>query len=137
MYVRIHYILLSSVVLLLLLTACQEKRQDRFQREAQDYTATHCPQQLDEHTVLDSMVFEPNGEAGELKMYYSLLLTPGQRDTLMRKLYTLGQENLRVVRNSVQFVRHKEAGVSFTYIYHDAEQGDEIITYHYEKEDCE
>ena len=138
MYKRVHYILLS--VALLAFSSCQEKLQDRFEREAREYTATYCPQHLDEVTVLDSMVFEPDGgdgDAGDLRMYYSVTLTSEQRDALMNCLEELGDQNLKVVRNSVMFTKFKEVGTSFTYIYHDVATGDKLAEYHFEKKDYE
>ena len=139
MHKRVHYILLS--VALLAFSSCQEKLQDRFVREAREYTATHCPQRLgDGMTVLDSMVFEPDGgdgDAGDLRMYYSVTLTSEQRDALMNCLGELGDQNLKVVRNSVMFTKFKEVGTSFTYIYHDVATGDKLAEYHFEKKDYE
>lgn len=129
----IHYILLSIAILVLF--SCQEKRQDRFGREAREYTVTYCPQRLDDFTVLDSMVFEPIGDVGDLKLYYSLMLTKEQRKELMNHLGEMGEQNLKIVRNSVMFTKFKEAGVGFTYIYHDVATGDKIVEYHFEKKD--
>ena len=132
MYARVSYIILS----LLLLVSCQEKRMDRFEREAREYTETHCPQRMEDGlTVLDSMVFEQTGENGNLKLYYSLPLTDEQRATMMGMLDELGETNLKVVRNSVFYAKHKDAGIDFTYIYHDANKGDKIVEYHFTKED--
>ena len=132
---RVHYIL--YVIILCVLSSCQEKLQDRFEREAREYTATYCPQHLDEVTVLDSMVFEPRGDAGDLKLYYSLHLSAEQREALMNYLGEMGDQNLKAVRNSVQFSKFKEAGVSFTYIYHDVATGDKLAEYHFERKDYE
>ena len=134
MYARIHYLILGLVAILLM-ASCQEKRAQRFEREAREYTETNCPQQMDALTCLDSMVFVPDGQAGELIQYYSLQLTADQRAEMMDKLGDINDANLRLVRNSVQFTKYREAGVSFTYIYHDANQGDKIVEYHFTPED--
>ena len=134
MHLHTYYILLLS---LCFLCSCQEKRQDRFVREAKEYTITYCPQRLDNFTVLDSMVFEPQGEAGDLQQYYSLTLTEEQRSELMNQLGEMGDQNLKVVRNSVLFSKYRDAGASFTYIYHDVATGDKIAEYHFEKKDYE
>ncbi|MBQ6964287.1 MAG: hypothetical protein IJP82_01160 [Bacteroidaceae bacterium] len=136
MYARKHYYILF-VFAVIALASCQEKRKDRFEREAQEYTQTHCPQPYgDGVTILDSMVFIPNDSTiGDLKLYYSLQLTEDQRKAFMDKLGDIGDENLKVVRNSVLFAKHKEAGVGFTYIYHDAATGDKMVEYHFTPED--
>lgn len=137
MYARKTYIYIVGIFLLLF-CSCQEKRADRFEREAREYTEKHCPQRLEDGlTVLDSMVFVKDGGAGTLQLYYSLYLTDEERKQVMDKLGDLGDYNLRIVRNSVLFAKHKEAGVSFTYIYHDANKGDKIAEYHFEKKDYE
>lgn len=133
MYVRKHYIILSLFVLLLM--SCQEKRAQRFEREAREFTETNCPQQMDAMTCLDSMVFVPDDRGGELIQYYSLQLTAEQRTEMMNKLGEISDVNLRSIRNSVFLTKYREAGVSFTYIYHDTNLGDKIVEYHFTRED--
>lgn len=135
MYVRIHYFILGLLVMLLV--ACQEKLAQRFEREAREYTEANCPQQMDAVTCLDSMVYVPDDQGGELIQYYSLQLTSEQRTEMMNKLGEINDVNLRLVRNSIPFTKYREAGVSFTFIYHDATIGDKIVEYHFSKEDYE
>lgn len=136
MYTRVLYIILLSIAILAMYS-CQEKLQDRFVREAKEYTATYCPLRLDAFTVLDSMVFKPKGNAGDLRIYYSAHIDAEQREELMNRLGELREKNLKVVRNSVQFSKYKEAGVSFTYIYRDVSMGDKLAEFHFEKKDYE
>ena len=135
MYVRIHYLIISLMVMLLV--SCQEKRAQHFEREAREFTETNCPQQMDAMTCLDSMVYVPDEQGGELIQYYSLKLTSEQRAEMMNKLGEINDVNLRIVRNSIPFTKYREAGVSFTFIYHDATIGDKIVEYHFSKEDYE
>ena len=135
MYVRIHYFILGLMVMLLV--SCQEKRAQRFEREAREFTETNCPQQMDAMTCLDSMVYVPDEQGGELIQYYSLKLTSEQRAEMMNKLGEINDVNLRIVRNSIPFTKYREAGVSFTFIYRDATVGDKIVEYHFAKEDYE
>ena len=132
MYARTAIPLLA---IMLAFFSCQEKKADFFEREAREYTEKNCPQQLDEVTRLDSIVFVKNQGAGDLCLYYTLILDDDARAKVLEKLDEIGDENLRVVRNSVIYAKHKEAGVGFTYIYHDAEQGNVIATYHFTPED--
>lgn len=103
---------------------------DRFEREAREYTERNCPQKMDEITTLDSMVFVNKGD-GNLRMYYSLLLDDEQREAFSNVMGELADENLSVVRNSVAFIKQKEAGVTFSYIYVDAVTGDKLVEYNY------
>ena len=123
--------------MVMLLVSCQEKRAQRFEREAREFTETNCPQQMDAMTCLDSMVYVPDEQGGELIQYYSLKLTSEQRAEMMNKLGEINDVNLRIVRNSIPFTKYREAGVSFTFIYHDATIGDKIVEYHFAKEDYE
>jgi hypothetical protein len=56
---------------------------------------------------------------------------------MMNKLGEINDVNLRLVRNSIPFTKYREAGVSFTFIYHNATIGDKIVEYHFSKEDYE
>lgn len=130
MYARVSPILYIPFVSLLFFS-CQEKRNDRFEREAKEYTERYCPKQLDQLTTLDSMVYVLDADAGNLIQYYTLNLTDEQRVELMDKLGEIGDQNLRIVRNSVLFAKQKEAGVCFSYIYYDAATGNKIAEYHF------
>lgn len=122
--------------MLLAFTSCQERKADFFERDAREYTEKNCPQMLDEYTTLDSVVYvkEKDG-AGDLVQYYSLNLNEAARQELMNQLGELAEMNLTAVRNSIVFAKHKEEGVSFTYIYHDATTGEKIVEYHFTKKD--
>ena len=134
MYARISILLV--VFLLMLFSSCQEKKADFFERDAREYTAKNCPQKFDDYTRLDSIVFVKGGEMGDLKLYFSItMLDDITRAEVKKHLSELGKQNLKVVRNSVLFAKHKEAGVSFTYIYTDEERGDKIAEYHFTKQD--
>lgn len=137
MYVRKSLILLSVVTISLF--SCQEKKPDYFEREAREYTEKHCPEQMDAFTRLDSLVFEKgtNGEVGTLNSYYTLTLTKELRAEVMNKLGELGELNLKTIRNSVVLAKHKEAGVTFHYVYHDEETGEKIAEYTFTPKDYE
>ena len=133
MYARISILVL---VLLVSFTSCQERKADFFERDAKEYTEKNCPQVFDKYTTLDSVVYvrEKDG-AGDLVQYYTLNLNEEARNELMKQLGELAEMNLTAVRNSIVFAKHKEEGVSFTYIYHDATTGEKIVEYHFTKKD--
>lgn len=133
MYARISILFL---VMLWAFTSCQERKADFFEREAREYTEKNCPQMLDKYTILDSVVYvrEKDGP-GDLVQYYTLNLNEEARNELMNQLGELAEMNLTAVRNSIVFAKHKEEGVSFTYIYHDATTGEKIVEYHFTKKD--
>jgi hypothetical protein len=113
---------------LLLLAACQEKKFDRFEREANEYTMRHCPKQMDELTVLDSMVFHNDGSL-LYKYYYTVQLTEEQRKAFQDILGNVRDISLKGVRNSIDLKPMKEAGLTFVYIYRDAETGKHLAKY--------
>lgn len=134
MYARSHYILLLFV--LIVISSCQEKKANFFEREAREYTQAYCPEKYPNGVTLDSVVFIPNDSTvGDLQFHYSLQLDDEQRTTIMNSLGEIGDMSLKDVRNSIRYAKHKEAGVSFTYIYIDATKGDKIVEYHITKED--
>ena len=133
MYARVYFILLLFV---LILSSCQEKKADFFERDAREFTQTHCPQMMDDVTRIDSIVFvKKEDRMGDLLLYYSLFVDDASRKILMDNLVELADMNLKDLRNSVALVKYKEEGVEFTYIYRDAETGEKIVEYHFTKKD--
>ena len=136
MYARVSYLLLvlTSVILL---SSCQEKKADFFERDAREYTEKYCPQPCgDGITTLDSIVYEKEG-VGTLKMFYSLTMTDAEHEKMMNVLGELGDANLSILRSSVILAKHKEAGMDFKYIYYDTNHGGKVAEYHFTKKDYE
>lgn len=117
-----------------MLVSCQEKKLDRFEREAKEYTQKKCPLHMDSVTTLDSMVFVNKGE-GNLRMYYSLNISEEQKEAFMNMLGDIGDENLGQLRSSVEYIKHKDAGVTFSYIYMDAVTGEKLVEYSFTKQE--
>ena len=63
--------MLSGVTLMT--SSCQETKEERFEREAKEYTERKCPQKLDKEGVfvLDSMVFRNDGSR-VMRNYYTI-----------------------------------------------------------------
>ena len=122
--------------MLLLLAACQEKKFDRFEREAYEYTVRNCPKQMDEITVLDSMVFHNDGSL-DYKYYYTVQLDEDQHQALKDILDDLKERTAKNVRNSIELKAMKEAGLNFVYIYRDAQTGKHVAKYTITKEEYE
>ncbi len=125
--------ILYLIVAIVALSACQEKKMDRFVREAREYTEKKCPERLDNVTTLDSMVFVNSAE-GELRLYYSLQLNDEMKELFMNSLGDLADENLKIVKSSVIYIMYKDAGVTFSYIYHDAVTGEKLVEYNFTKD---
>ena len=84
MYARVSFILL---LLVLVLSSCQEKKADFFERDAREFTQTHCPQMMDDVTRVDSIVFvKKEDRMGDLLLYYSLFMEDASSKILMDNL---------------------------------------------------
>ncbi len=135
MYARISILCL---IIFFVFTSCQERKAEVFAREAKEYTETTCPLMMDDFTRIDSVVFVGrNDRIGDMVMYYTLFLDDESRKVVMDNLGELAEMNLKELRNSVRFTKYREAGVEFTYIYHDDATGDKIMECHFTKKDYE
>ncbi|MBP5376012.1 MAG: hypothetical protein J6Y38_06745 [Bacteroidaceae bacterium] len=135
MYARISVLWLA---ILFAFTSCQERKAETFAREAKEYTDKTCPLMMDDFTRIDSVVFIGHDDRiGDMVMYYTLFLDDESRKVVMDNLGELADMNLKELRNSVRFTKYREAGVEFTYIYHDEATGDKIMECHFTKEDYE
>ncbi len=135
MYAR-RYIWLAAIVTLIMAASCKESKSDFFKRDAALYTERYCPNTFEDGiTVLDSMVFDDGQEPGELQVYYTLNLDSTFRGELMKKVDDIWKENLNYVVNATVFVKHKEYGVSFKFVYYDKETGQLLFENVIDKED--
>lgn len=108
--------IVTLVVTLLLIVACQESSQERFEREAKEFTEQHCPQELAQDIRLDSVSFSK----AQNTYYYYYTLSGGLEQQAMTDS-TAGEEQrkflLNGVCNDVSTKLEKEAKVTFHYIY--------------------
>ena len=86
--------ILTFVVFLSVLTACQESLEDKCEREAKDYTRRNCPQKMDENSILDSLVFE---RPTRTIHYYYTLTGFADQDSILEKV-----DAVNVLRNEVK-----------------------------------
>jgi len=86
-------------------------------------------------TVLDSMVFVDNEETGVWGIYYTVFLDDAQKQELKQKKDELVALNLKFVKNSPIFIRQKEAGVNFVFVYNDAVTKKKIMECRYTEKD--
>ncbi|MBP5523017.1 MAG: hypothetical protein J6X74_02205 [Bacteroidaceae bacterium] len=120
-------------MLLLTLVSCQEKRLDRFEREALDYTLRNCPHRLDPITTLDSVVFHNDGTLDYI-YYYTVSLDSQMIETFRKKSDDIAEITLRNVRNNIDLKAVKESGLNIIYLYRDSLTGKTIQTFRFTKE---
>ncbi len=101
--------------------SCQETKNERFAREAKEYTERNCPQRItaDGTIVLDSMVFHGE-EANEMVYYYSVNTSEEGVQQIIGQKDNLRQSMLSNIRNSVDLKHIKNAGLTLRYVYFSA-----------------
>jgi hypothetical protein len=110
----------------LVLSACSSvSREERFQRDCEEFTLTYCPQRKDSCQTLDSITYR--AEDNSMHNWYALngmldcdtLFSEKLRDMLHDEL--LGN-----LKKSLQLKKYKDAGVTFVYHYRSATSGKEL-----------
>jgi hypothetical protein len=125
---------LTILSMLLLLMACQEKKFDRLEREAREYTVRNCPKVIDQITTLDSIAFHNDGSLDYI-YYYNVTLTDELREGFESVREGVREQTLKGLRNSIELKMVKEAGLNIVYVYRDAETGKEIMRNSFTQED--
>ena len=97
----------------LLTISCQESLEERAAREANDYTAKHCPAPVAKGVVMDSMTFTTDSHT--FSYYYKL--SGVIDDTAYIARNNPQKLLLQQVRNSTHLKLYKEAGYNFRYVY--------------------
>lgn len=99
---------------------------DRLSRQSREYTMRHCPERMDDYTMLDSMVYVAEGRI--LNYYYLLqdsnVTDDGQRLRLKAFLEEIHLENLK---QNLAFHDLKEHNVCFRYHYSSSSTKEEIM----------
>lgn len=127
--------LLLMMIAMLLLTACQESKRERFEREAREFTAKNCPRaEWDDLIFLDSLVC-PNDGSNTITYYYSIHSDSASMAEIVDKYDDLYTTLLGAVRNSVDLRHVKEEGLNIVYSYNNPDTGEEITTFTFTPED--
>ncbi|MBR6894325.1 MAG: hypothetical protein IKN15_14010 [Bacteroidaceae bacterium] len=120
---------------LLLLTACQESKRERFEREAREFTAKNCPRaEFEDLIYLDSLVC-PNDGSNTITYYYSIHGDSASMAEMTNKYDDLYGALLGAVRNSVDLRHVKAEGLDIVYSYYNSETGEEITSFTFTKEE--
>jgi len=111
----------ALLALLLLLGSCQESKNQRFEREAREYTQRNCPQPItsDGMVVLDSMVFHDDG-SNDLIHYYTFNADTAVLERIRQggpEVEMLRQQMLQKVKSSIDMRHIKDAGLNIIYDY--------------------
>lgn len=113
---KMKKVILSALAATMLLTACQESLEERCAREAKEYTAKHCPAQIAQDIVMDSMSFDR--QTRTIGYHYTL---SGNLDNSLTINKNQPREQLLMeVKNSTNLKLYKDEGYSFRYVYYSA-----------------
>ena len=110
----------------LVLSACSStSREERFQRECEEFTLNYCPQRKDSCQTLDSITYR--AEDNSVHNWY-VLNGVLDNDTLFSEQLKdmLHDELLGNLKKSLQLKKYKDAGVTFVYHYRSATSGKEL-----------
>ena len=106
-----------SILALFLVMACNhESKDERISRQAREFTKTSCPKPMDEYTVLDSLVYVPDGKV--MTYYYSVsdrMDTDSVYDSKMLDVFHTSL--LSNIRQNTGLLELKEHSVTFKYVY--------------------
>ena len=100
-----------------IITGCKRKTFDEYlAEEAEKFTSTQCPRQIDKLSRIDSMVYDQTSRV--LNYYYTLQYEEGKKETLSQTLIEDFREALLVnLRDDISLKKHKENEISFCYHY--------------------
>ena len=124
--------ILLSTVFLCALAGCQERFDERLQREAREFTAKHCPQEREPGTVLDSTTYSP------ARRTYSLWYTVSEPTaTLLQTTdkVLIRRALLNELTNSTDYKLLKDEGIDFEYHYARADNRQTVYHLILKKED--
>lgn len=107
-------LILSVLVSAFLLCSCQENFEKSLQREAREFTEKQCPQEVEEGTMLDSLVYLPTSHT--LTHYYSV--NPANEKILKDKTPLLHHMLVQRTANDIVYKSVKDKGVTFKYVYY-------------------
>ena len=110
------------LLLALGLVACQENFDKRLQREAQEFTANHCPMEPAPGTRLDRATYSPAARTNTL--WYSL--SPANEQATRENAGLLPRLLVRELSGDVNFKAVKDEGITFRYVYRSQTTGEVV-----------
>lgn len=130
----LFYAIMKKILLIMtasLLTACGNNFDERLKDEAEQLTKKHCPQQVDDITTLDSVVYDM--ERRTYVRYFTLAAdaVPVAKENRLAVKATLTDE----LKNDASWKHVKDEKINFEYVYRDASNGTLAFTIRLEPAD--
>ena len=107
-------LILVAFVLMTLFCSCQENFDKSLQREAREFTEKQCPQEVEEGTRLDSLVYSPASHT--LTHYYSV--NHANERVLKDQTPLLHHILVQRTANDIVYKSVKDEDVTFKYVYY-------------------
>lgn len=118
--------LLAALLVALAASCGKETRDERFLREAREFTQKQCPKRVDPGTVMDSLTFDP--EARSLTYDYTVSGALDADSLYTDELLSVFHEKvLREIKTSIPMKPYKDAGLSFVYRYTSDRSGARLL----------
>lgn len=127
---------LSALLLLVLsltLFSCQESFDKRCQREAIEYTAKFCPQNVAPGITMDSMTYDI--PARTMTYYYSIAKELDNQEVINKNAEEFKGAMLNSIKNSLELKRCKDEGIIFKYIYRSSTTRKELLNITFTEKD--
>lgn len=119
---------LYPLLLLLACVSCQENFDKRLQRESKEYSAQHCPQQVQKETMLDSTTYDISTRT--FTRWFTLsgsLDTPQAQEIMQHQQSTLQQALLKELQDDPKWKYCMEKEIFFAYKYRSKKTGNIIF----------
>ena len=120
---------------LLFCGACKrETKDEKFQRDFQQFTAKECPKFVDPYTRLDSACYDI--ESRTLSYHYTVQDVLDNDTIYTEELVESFQSDIQKgLKNSIDLKTYKDEGITFRYDYRSATTGKMLMTLTFTKED--
>lgn len=113
------------ITFLFVMTSCQKSKEKVFKEWAVNYTKRHCPENIDEFTRLDSIVYFPSTNTNSY--YYTVMGSMDNADSLQNNRKELQQSRTEGVINSIDFKPYKDYHTTIEFIYNSGKTKKELL----------
>lgn len=125
---------LMACGIILAASCVRENLDEKIYRQTREYTRTSCPKQMDQYTVLDSMVYIPGSRT--MVYHYAVSDKMDVDSVYTSEMINLFDANLlNNIRQNPGLNELKEHAVTFQYIYASQANGSAYMTFTYAPED--
>ena len=115
-------------------TCKRETKDERFQRDFQQFTQKECPKFVDPYTCLDSAIYDI--ESRTLSYHYTVQEMLDNESIYTDELTEAFHEDiLKGLKNSIQLKPYKDEGITFHYDYYSKTTGKMLLEMTFNKED--